>query len=120
MERGKVGVTRSPLAVLLLGIVTCGIYWFYWEHTVAKEVNEFLGREEISPGVALFGAMCCIPVAIYVEYLIVKALPAMQRAAGRPPEEPNMMLHLLLAIFLGPAEAMIIQSELNKIWEAAQ
>jgi len=115
----EVGKKRDPVVILILGLVTCGIYWFYWEYQVAKEVNQFLGREEISPGLALFGALCCLPITIYVEYLIVKALPVMQREAGMPPEQPSMPLHIALAILFGPVEAMILQSELNRIWAAA-
>ena len=116
----EAGKTRNPVVVLVLGFVTFGIYWFYWEYVVAKEVNRFLGREEISPGLALLGALCCLPIAVYVEYLIVRALPEMQRTAGLANEPPqSMATHLALAIFLGPVEAMILQSELNRVWAAA-
>lgn len=115
----ELGKTRNPVVILILGFVTCGIYWFYWEYQVAKEINRFLGREEINPTVALLGALCCLPISIYVEYLIVKTLPVMQREAGMSAEAPpSMALHLILAILLAPVEAMILQTEFNRIWEA--
>jgi len=49
----RVGINRHPLMVILLSFITCGIYYFYWIYTVSKEMNEFLGEEDIPPVVDL-------------------------------------------------------------------
>lgn len=39
---------RSPITIILLSIVTCGIYFIYWLYVTSKEINDALGREEIN------------------------------------------------------------------------
>ena len=41
---------RSPGIVILLSIVTCGIYAWYWVYCVSKETKDFLGDDSINPG----------------------------------------------------------------------
>jgi hypothetical protein len=36
-----IGKVRSPLVVILLSIITFGIYAIYWHYEMFKETNEF-------------------------------------------------------------------------------
>jgi len=38
---------QSPVLVIVLTLVTCGIYGIIWNFKVAKELNDFTGREVI-------------------------------------------------------------------------
>lgn len=43
------GTKRSPVNVILLSIVTCGIYGIWWLYNAGKEINQALGREAVNP-----------------------------------------------------------------------
>jgi len=45
MPRGE---TRNPVTIILLTLVTCGIYGIYWFYLVSKEINAALGEERIN------------------------------------------------------------------------
>lgn len=50
--RGKVGEPRAPLTVVLLSIITLGIYGLVWEYKTFQEMKEYSG-EGIGGGLAL-------------------------------------------------------------------
>jgi len=53
VERSDVPVFRnSPITVLILGVVTCGLYLIYWNIKMAGVINAVTGRRDISPTVA--------------------------------------------------------------------
>jgi hypothetical protein len=109
------GKRTDPLGVLFLGFVTCGIYHIFWCANRAREINAFLSREAISPTTAALSA-CCLPVSAYTLYVFGRSLPEMQRSVGIEPQDRSGML-IVLGIFLPPAAAMIVQGELNRIWD---
>jgi hypothetical protein len=44
MDLTKVGSTRSPVAVILLSIITLGIYSLYWQYESFKELKAYAGQ----------------------------------------------------------------------------
>ncbi|HEY0004801.1 MAG TPA: DUF4234 domain-containing protein [Pyrinomonadaceae bacterium] len=116
----SVGVKRDPVMVLVLTLLTCGIYAIWWYYTYATEVKDALGREDLNPLTdLLLGFVTCGVWAIYAFfYKYPQLLMEMQRRAGLPTNDITMMT-LLLGILFSPAAIFIIQSELNKIWDAA-
>jgi hypothetical protein len=54
--RGPVGNVRSPVAVILLSIITLGIYALYWEYSSFKELKHYSG-EGIGGGLGLLFAI---------------------------------------------------------------
>ena len=46
---------NDPVIVLILGIVTCGLYFIYWNIKVAEVFNKITNRELISAPIAIFG-----------------------------------------------------------------
>ena len=109
------GKRTDPMAVLLLGFITCGIYHIFWCANRAREINASLAREAISPTTAALSA-CCLPVSAYTLYVFGQSIPEMQRSVGIEPRDRSGML-IVLGIFLPPAAAMIVQGELNRIWD---
>jgi len=109
------GKRIDPLAVLILGFVTCGIYHIFWCANRAREINTFIGRERISPTTAAVSA-CCLPVSAYALYVFGQSLSDMQRVVGLEAKDRSIFL-MILGIFLPMVSAMIVQQELNRIWE---
>ncbi len=58
---------RSLLVFILLNIITCGIYTFFFIHSLAKDVNEAcVNDSEKTPGVGMFIFMTLIGIGVGV------------------------------------------------------
>lgn len=97
---------RSPIVVILLVFITCGIYALYWYFATAKEMNE-LGKLETSAGMILLFFFLG-PVALYGIWLHANGIAAVsdgKQGAG---------LLFVLGLVFAPAYLFMAQSELNK------
>lgn len=105
----------DPIVVLLLSIVTCGLYLIYWNIKVAEVLNAVAGREVISQPIAIF-AGCCMPVNLYFYYLATKeALPKVYERTGEPNKDQSTLL-IVLGFFFPMVSAMIVQGDINKLY----
>lgn len=105
----------DPILVLILGFVTCGLYLIYWNIKIAEVLNAVAEREVISMPVAVF-AGCCYPVNIYFFYLAGKdGLPQVYQRIGYPQKDDSTLL-LVLGFFFPMAAAMIVQNDINKLY----
>jgi len=105
----------DPVIVLILGFITCGLYLIYWNIKVAEVLNAVAEREVISMAVAVF-AGCCYPVNIYFFYLAGKdGLPQVYQRIGYPQKDDSTLL-LVLGFFFPMAAAMIVQNDINKLY----
>ncbi|HEX8493791.1 MAG TPA: DUF4234 domain-containing protein [Pyrinomonadaceae bacterium] len=116
----SVGEKRDPLMVIVFTFLTCGIYGIWWMVTYGNEVKNSLGRQDLNPGMDLvLGIITCgIWSTIAFWYKYPKLIMEMQQRVGLPPNDISTTT-LLLGIFFAPAALYIVQSELNKIWDAA-
>lgn len=116
MQRGEV---RSPVMVLVLSLITCGIYQLYWIYKVSEETQSHLGLTTTSPGMELlFCIITCGFYTIYWHYKYSKLVAELQQRQGLTPDD-NSLICILLTIFgFGIVSAMIVQSSLNKVWDA--
>jgi uncharacterized protein DUF4234 len=106
----------DPVAVLLLGLVTCGLYLIYWNIKVADVLNAVAEREVISQPIAIF-AGCCSPVNAYFYYLAAKdGLPKVYQRIGYPQKDESTLL-LILGFFFPMVAAMIVQGDINKLYK---
>ena len=114
-----IGEKREPVTIILLTIVTCGIYGIWWYYTYASEVKNALGRQDINPGMDLvLTFVTCGIYGIYAFfYKYPKLIMEMQQRAGLPPNDFSTLV-LVLGLVFAPAAIFIIQSELNKTWDA--
>lgn len=106
----------DPILVLILGIITCGLYLIYWNIKVADVLNSVVDREIISQPIAIF-AGCCYPINIYFFYLVARdGMPKVyQRTNAR--QKDDTVLLLILGLFFPMVAAMIVQSDLNKLYK---
>lgn len=107
---------NEPIMVLILGIVTCGLYLIYWNIKAAQVMNAVCNREVISQPIAIF-AGCCMPVNLYFYYLAGKeCLPEIYKRSGEPAKDQGTLL-LVLGFFFPMVAAMIVQGDINKLYK---
>jgi hypothetical protein len=105
----------DPILVLVFGFLSCGLYLIYWNIKVAEVINAVCEKEIISQPVAIF-AGCCYPVNIYFFYLAGKdGLPKVYQRTGSPQKDDSVLL-LVLGFFFPMAAAMIVQGDINKLY----
>lgn len=105
----------DPILVLVYGLLTCGLYLIYWNIKVAEVLNAVAEREVISQPVAIF-AGCCLPVNIYYYYLAGKdAMPKVYERTGELQKDQSTLL-MVLGFFFPLAAAMIIQGDINRLY----
>lgn len=122
----RVPSERSPLKVLLLLVLTCGLYYFYWVYVTSREIDEFLGESDIPPVVHLLLLVFTATLWGFVwDYQAGRKLVRMQQRAGLPVQD-NSLLYLVLDILgAGPVYGLGIivplwqQSDLNRVYRAA-
>jgi len=106
---------NEPMVVLLLGIVTCGLYLIYWNIKAAQVLNAVAGKEVISQPIAIF-AGCCMPVNLYFYYLAGKeCLPKVYEKTGEPGKDQTTLL-VILGFLVPMVAAMIVQGDINKLY----
>lgn len=107
---------NEPILVLILGFITCGLYLIYWNIKAAQVINAVAGREVISMPIAIF-AGCCLPVNLYFYYLVGKdGLPRIYEKTGQSKKDQSLLL-LILGLFFPMVAAMIVQGEINKLYD---
>lgn len=116
----SVGTKREPVLVLLLPLLTCGIYLVYWWYVTGTEIRDAVGRNEINPALDLvLGILTCGLYYIYLSYREPQYLLEMQDRVGLPRNDITV-ISLILYLLFAPVTLLLIQTELNKIWEAAR
>lgn len=113
------GINRSPVMVIVLSIITCGIYNLYWHYVVGNEVNETLGKEAVNP-MLVFVGIICFPVLYYYMYMLDKAMIELAAERGKS-YSSNFALWVVCSLLAGVGiyiEMMQVQTTLNEIWDA--
>jgi hypothetical protein len=115
---------RNPVTVLLLDLVTLGIYGLFWWYYANREMADLgrakgtteLGENPTNSVLALFPGGLIIVPAIITMINTGKRVKAAQRLAGRQ-EEANEWIGLLLILVFAPVGLWYFQEQLNKVWE---
>jgi hypothetical protein len=107
---------NEPVLVLVLGLVTCGLYLIYWNMKVAEVINAAAENEVVSQPIAIFSGLCS-PVNLYFYYLVGKdGLPKVYEKTGEPNKDQSVLL-MILGLFLPMVAAMIVQGDINKLYK---
>ncbi|MES2411806.1 MAG: DUF4234 domain-containing protein [Bacteroidota bacterium] len=105
----------DPILVLILSLLTCGLYLIYWNIKVAQVFNAVAEREVISMPLAVFSG-CCLPIHIYFYYLVGKeGLPKVYKITGELQKDDTTLL-MVLGFLFPFAAAMIVQSDINRLY----
>ena len=110
---------RSPLLVMLLLIVTCGFYAFYWYYKISEELQEESNEiDSTSPGIELLLIIVtCGLYTFYWYYKYAKMAYNIQLSRNIRTPDDNAILYIILILFgLSPIAMAIMQSSANKLW----
>lgn len=112
--------SRNIVMYILLSLVTCGIFGFYWMYCVNEDVNNSLGENDMSSGmVVLLTIITCGIYGFVWAYMLGNKISRLKRMMGDPYAESSLgALYLVLCIFITYIVPLAIaQSELNKYAE---
>lgn len=107
---------RKPGVVILLSIVTIGIYWLYWYYSINKEIQDHVGeRIKFSPGMALLSQF--IPIANFVSHYNTAQRIQTMKNICTDPDSISPGAAVLFSIFLPfGIYTYMLQSGLNSHW----
>jgi hypothetical protein len=108
---------RNPVSVILLSIVTCGIYYLYWVWETNKQLNALLGREDVGAGILIL-SWFCLPVSWYIWYRWDKSLMEITEGT-RARYSSNFILWIILSVVAGVGTLVMsfqIQDTLNSVY----
>jgi len=120
---------RNPIGVVALSIVTIGIYFFFWYYYINRELAEYGKVNKTdecgdSPSTSLL-AMALGWIIIVPPFVSIFNCINRMNAAVRLSKADNSgvaldaVLGLVLWIVLAPAVQVLIQLNLNRVWEKA-
>jgi hypothetical protein len=105
---------RNPLAVVLLSIVTLGIYHLYWTYQVFRELKETT-REGIGP---VIGLVLAILIGIVNWFVLPSEIGNMYANAGQEKPVSGVTGFWNLIPFVGWIIWIYkVQNSLNRRWE---
>lgn len=115
---------RGPIAVVLLGFVTLGIYFFFWWYFVNREMRDLGRARQVdlgeSPGQSTLaislGALLIIP-ALVTMWTTSERVAKSQGTASLSERASGPVIFLLLFL-IAPVGVWYVQRELNKVWDA--
>lgn len=114
----KKGTVRSVPMLVLLSIVTCGIYYLYWIYKTTDEIKNFMEREDINPALELILVLVtCNIYSLYWYYKYGKIVYLeMTAKVGMDNSEDSTTLLVILGLLVYVAAGAIMQDKLNSIW----
>ena len=111
------GEIRNPVTVILLSIITCGIYTLYWEWVTKDQINRLADKEVVGSGLLIL-SWFCFPLRLYVWYkwdLSIQDIAQQYNVRY----SSNFILWIILAVLAGVGYFVMlfqIQDTLNKVY----
>lgn len=116
----SVGEKKEPAMVIVFAILTCGIYLYFWIYQTSTDIKNALGgREDINPTMDI--VLCIVTCGLYFIYLLYKypqLLLELQDRTRQPRNDISTISIILGVVGLGIVSIFMIQTELNKVWDA--
>jgi drug/metabolite transporter (DMT)-like permease len=112
---GNVGELRSPLTVLLLGLITCGIYFLFWYYKTFEEMKDYSGEG--------LGGLVGLLLSIFCGIITMFVLPGevgnlYERDGKDKPISAMTGFWNLLPIIGSIVWVFKVQGRLNDFWES--
>ena len=114
-------IRRNPAIVLLLSLVTCFVYWFYWIYATTDELKRATNRTDLNPALDLIlSIVTCALWGIYVEYRNATIVHEALLAGGQRHDDKAVVILILnlTSLFVGVTgliAIVLLQDELNKL-----
>jgi hypothetical protein len=125
----EIAKIRSPLAPLGLGLLTLGIYGIFWWYFINNEMNA-LGKTydddymQNSPGMAALaisvGGLIIVPPFVSLWRTCKRIERSQERVLGSNNFSPLLCFILAFIPLAGIAVPIMMQSNLNQVWERQQ
>lgn len=106
---------RSVATVIILSLVTCGIYALYWLYVTAQDLENEGQTGNISPTVQLVLAIFLGPVGYILFGMAADANLNSIRARRGLPVIDNKVVYILLGLFVPIVLIGLVQNEINKL-----
>jgi len=113
------GKFASNIALdVILSVITCSIYWFFWQARQMRAINYLLGQQRYSFWLwFLLTLVTCGLYNIYYEYYMAQGIVEAQDKRNFPRSKDLPVLSLVLTIIgLNIVTDAIQQNEINKIF----
>lgn len=108
------GKKRSPIGVLLLAIITFGIYFFVWYYKTNREMMEVTQQPW---GVGLWTFLLFIPIANFVSvYKMADQIHRAHLAKGVTGMGTVPIFLLMVIPLVSIVGVPMAQSQMNKLW----
>lgn len=110
---------RNIALCIILSIITCGIYMWYWLFCLTDDTNQISGETgDTAGGMALL--LTIVTCGIYGFYWAYKRGEKIDKAKQNrgEPASNGGVLYLILYIFGGIIALALIQNEVNKFADA--
>lgn len=117
VQNGPSGKTRSPIAVFLLTLVTCGIYGLVWYYKINAELRNFSPSIQVNPGLAVLSLF--VPVVGLVSMYNTGTRVQQAQAAAGLPASCSPIVGLLLGWIIS-GHTFYYQDALNTVWQHRQ
>ena len=106
-----------PIGIILT-LLTCGLYGFYWQYKQIEALNAWLGRDELDfLSWLLLSLITCGIYGIYYEYKMAEAINEVQEKNGKPVKQDLALMCVGLALFsFGIVSLAIQQDEINRFY----
>ncbi|HOD74690.1 MAG TPA: DUF4234 domain-containing protein [Syntrophorhabdaceae bacterium] len=111
-------LTSNIALDVILSVITCGIYWFFWQARQMRAINHLLGQERYSFWLWFFLTLItCGLYNIYYEYYMAQGIVEAQDSRGYLRSKDLPVLSLILTIIgLNIVTDAIQQNEINKFF----
>ena len=110
---------HRPLGLILLfSIVSLGFFNFYWVYIVSYELKQVSGDDKIKP--VFEGIISVLTLGIYLifwSYKYGKYILDVQKKQGMQPRDYSFLCAVLSGVLLFPVTMLIMQKQLNELWD---
>ena len=111
---------RSIALVIILSLVTCGIYGWYWIYQSLNEMEQETGKTDgMNSTVVLILAILFPPVGYLLYGISANDQLNAVRAMRGVPEVDNKVLYMVLGFVIPIVLVVLVQNEINKYATAA-
>lgn len=105
--------------VLILALITCGLYGLVWLWQAETEVKDELALADMNPGLDVVLTILTLGIwGVVVLYRLSGQVAEAQRRVGVPPNDLAIVALIVSVLGFAFVAITLLQVELNKIWSA--